>query len=153
MATQTVTKPLFGATSHPTKHTVPYFASVVIDYSTTTHTSTDVMSAITIPANTMVIACGIDVLTADAGTGQIDLVDSVHSNTYVTSATIAATGQMLHSNVIGALGSTEVFVSYDTTDTLDVTQSVAVFTTAKIRVWALMLDYTDPIEEQRVTFA
>ncbi len=153
MATLKVTKPVFGATSHPTKHNVPYFTSIVIDYTTQTHASTDVIEAITIPANTMVIACGIDVLTLDAGTGKIDLVDSVHSNTYVAALEPSAAGQMLHSNAIGALGSTEVFVSYDATDTLDVTHSVAVLTTAVIRVWAIMCDYTDPIEAQRVTIA
>jgi len=153
MVTQVVTKPVFGASGHPTKHNLPYFTSIVIDYSTQTHTSSDVIEAITIPANTMVIACGIDVLTLDAGTGKLDLVDSVHSNTYVAAATLAATGQMLHSNAIGALGSTEVFVSYDATDTLDVTNSVAVLTTGVVRVWAIMCDYTDPVETQRVTIA
>lgn len=146
MATQTVTKPLFGASGHDTKRNVPYFNSIVIDYASQTHTSTDVIEALHVPANTMVLAAGIDVLTLDAGTGQVALGDG--TVVYVAAGTLAAAGQEPHSDAVA-----EMFVSYDAANTLDVTHSVAVMTTAKIRVWAIMLDYTDPVESQRVTIA
>ncbi len=146
MATLTVTKPLFGSSGHDSKHNVPYFTSIVIDYATQSHGSTDVIEAIHIPANTMILAAGIDILTLDAGSGELALGDG--SVTYVAASTAAAAGQETHSDAIG-----EVFVSHDTANTLDVTHSVAIMTTAKIRVWAIMCDYTDPVEEQRVTIA
>ncbi len=148
MATQTITKPLFGATGHTTKANAPYLSSVVIDFAATTHTSSDVFEAIHIPANTMVLAAGIDVLTLDAGTGKVDLVDSLNSITYVAALVITSAGQLAASDATA-----EMFVAYDSADTLDVTVSVAVFTTGVIRPWAVLMDMTNPIETQRVTFA
>ncbi len=146
MATQTVTKPLFGASGHNDKGNVPYFSSIVLDFSTFTHTSSDVIEAIHIPANTMVVAAGLDVLTLDAGSGTLALGDG--SVVYVAASTAAATGQETHSDDVA-----EMFVSYDTANTLDVTIATAVLTTGVVRVWAILLDYTDPIETQRVTLA
>ncbi len=146
MVTQTITKPLFGATGQSEGKNHPYFTSIVLDFSTITHTSSDVFEVISIPANTMVLAAGVDVLTLDAGSGTLALGDG--SVVYVAASTAAAAGQETHSDAIG-----EVFVSYDTANTLDLTVATAVLTTGVVRVWAIMCDYTDPIEAQRVTFA
>lgn len=149
MATQTITKPLFGATGQSEGHNLPYFTSIVIDFGATTHTSTDVFATISVPVDTMVLAAGIDVLTVDAAgnSGQIDLVDSVNSVTYVASAIPTTLGAMTSSDATA-----EMFVTYSTLDTLDVTVSVGILD-GKVRVWALMCDLTDPITAQRVTFA
>ena len=40
-------------------------ASEVVDFSSTTNAATDTFDVIAIPANTMVLAAGVDVLTAD----------------------------------------------------------------------------------------
>ena len=153
MATQVITKPVFGASGHDTKRNVPYFNSVVLDFAGTNlngnHTSTDVFSAISVPANSCVCACGIDILTVDTGGVTLALSSSAPATTYVEAGATTSAGQMaLSLNAVG-----EMWSYFDAADTLDMTLAVAVATTLKVRVWALILDYTDPIEEQRVTFA
>jgi hypothetical protein len=147
MVTQTITKPLFGASGHPTKHNLPYFTSIVLDFGSTSHTNADVFEAITVPANTMVIAAGVDLLTADAAGNSGTLALGDGSVVYVAAATVATTGQMTHSDAVA-----EMFVSYDTINTLDLTVATGVLD-GVVRIWALMVDYTDPIIAQRVTFA
>ncbi len=147
MATQTITKPLFGASGHDTKRNVPYFNSIVLDFSATSHTSSDVFEIIHIPANTMVIAAGVDLLSADAAGNSGTLALGDGSVVYVAAATVASTGQMTHSDAVA-----EMFVSYDTANTLDLTVATGLLD-GTVRVWAVMMDYLDPITEQRVTFA
>lgn len=147
MATQTITKPLFGASGHDTKHNLPYFTSIVLDFAATTHTSSDVFEVIHIPADSMLVAAGIDVLTVDAAgnSGTVALGDG--SVTYVTAAVPTALGQMTHSDALA-----ELFVSFAAANTLDLTVATGILD-GKVRVWAVMLDYSDPIVAQRVTFA
>lgn len=152
MATQTITKPIFGSSGHDTKRNVPYFNSVVLDFAGTNlngnHTATDVFAAISVPASTTVCACGIDILTVDTGGVTLALSSSAPAVTYVAAGATTSAVQMTGLDAVG-----EMWSHFDAADTLDVTLAVAVATTLKIRVWALMLDYTDPITEQRVTFA
>jgi len=150
MATYTVTKPLVGTGSPSEGSNHPYFMSVVIDFSSQTNVATDVFSALTIAAKSMVIAAGIDILTKDTAgnSSTLDLVDSVNSVTYVAAAA--------HSSAAGAMTSSdaaaEMFVTYDTADTLDVTIGTGA-SNALVRVWAIVQDYSNPITAQRVVMA
>ncbi len=147
MATQTITKPLFGASGHDTKRNVPYYTSIVIDFSSQSHTSTDVFETIHIPAGTMIVAAGVEKLVADSlgSSNQMALDDG--SVTYVAAAVTTGTGQMTGLDAIG-----ELYVHFAAANTLDLTLSVGK-ANGTVRVWAVMLDTTDPITEQRVTFA
>ncbi len=149
MATFTITKPLFGASGQSEGKNHPYFTSIIIDFGTTTNATNDVFATISVPVDTMVVAAGIDVLTVDAAgnSGTLDLVDSVNSVTYVAAAVPTSLGAMTSSDATA-----EMFVTYSTADTLDVTVATGAVD-GKVRVWAIMCDYTDPIVAQRVTFA
>jgi len=52
-------------------------ASEVVDFSSTTNAATDTFDIIGIPANTVVLAAGFDVLSPGTGSGTIALGDSV----------------------------------------------------------------------------
>ena len=68
-------------------------ASEVVDFSSTTNAATDTFDIIGIPANTVVLAAGFDVLSAGTGTGTIALGDSVDGDQYVAAVAPTSTGQ------------------------------------------------------------
>ena len=73
-----------------------YAQSVVIDGTSTALTSGDVYQALRVPANTCVIAAGIDVLTAGTGTGTVALGDG--SLTYVAAVAPTSATQLAVAN-------------------------------------------------------
>ena len=147
MATQTITKPLFGTSGHDTKHNVPYYTSIVIDFATQSHTSTDVFEVISLPIGTMVLAAGIEKLTADSDGNSNTLALGDGSVVYVAADVSTGTGQMTGLDAIG-----ELYVHFAAANTLDLTLAVGKLN-GKVRVWAVLMDTTDPITAQRVTFA
>ena len=100
-------------------------------------TSGDVYQAINVPANSVVLNAGIDKITAGTGTGTLALGDG--TVTYVAAAVQTAAGAMTSGDAVG-----EMFVSYPTADTLDVTVATA-DVNSKVRVWALMADCEGPV--------
>ncbi len=149
MTAYTVTLPLASTSGKPsTGHNEPYFMSVVIDFSSQTNAASDTFAALTIPAKTMVLNAGIDILTVNSlGSNDSELALGGGA-TYVTAATYnSSTGAMTSGNAVG-----EMFVTYDAADTLDVTVTVSEGN-GVIRVWAIFCDTSDPITAQRVTIA
>ena len=108
-----------------------YVQSTVIDGTSTALTNGDVYQAINLPANSIVMSAGIDVITAGTGTGTLALGDG--SVTYVAAATQSA-GQMTSGDAVA-----ELAVTYAAADTLDVTVGTA-DVNSKVRVWALLAD-------------
>ena len=115
-----------GTTGHVAGNAVAktYVQSTVIDGTSTALTNGDVYQAINLPANSIVMSAGIDVITAGTGTGTLALGDG--SVTYVAAATQSA-GQMTSGDAVA-----ELAVTYAAADTLDVN--------SKVRVWALIAD-------------
>ena len=132
MATLTQTGAGTGQ-GHVSSNTIPkvYVQSTVIDGTSTALTSGDVYQAINVPANSVVLSAGIDVITAGTGTGTLALGDG--SVTYVAAATQSA-GQMTSGDAVA-----ELAVTYAAADTLDVTVGTA-DVNSKVRVWALLAD-------------
>ena len=132
MATLTQTGAGTGQ-GHVSSNTIPkvYVQSTVIDGTSTALTNGDVYQAINIPANSIVMSAGIDVITAGTGTGTLALGDG--SVTYVAAATQSA-GQMTSGDAVA-----ELAVTYAAADTLDVTVGTA-DVNSKVRVWALLAD-------------
>jgi len=108
-----------------------YAQSTVIDGTSTALTSGDVYQAINVPANSLVLNAGIDVITAGTGTGTLALGDG--TVTYVAAATQTA-GQMTSGDALA-----ELAVTYAAADTLDVTVATA-NVNSKVRVWAVLVD-------------
>ena len=132
MATLTITGGT-GTTGHVAGNAVAktYVQSTVIDGTSTALTNGDVYQAINLPANSIVMSAGIDVITAGTGTGTLALGDG--SVTYVAAATQSA-GQMTSGDAVA-----ELAVTYAAADTLDVTVGTA-DVNSKVRVWALIAD-------------
>ena len=132
MATLTQTGAGTGQ-GHASSGGVPkvYAQSTVIDGTSTALTSGDVYQAINVPANSVVLSAGIDVITAGTGTGTLALGDG--TVTYVAAATQSA-GQMTSGDALA-----ELAVTYAAADTLDVTVGTA-DVNSKVRVWALLAD-------------
>ena len=122
-----------GTTGHVAGNAVAktYVQSTVIDGTSTALTNGDVYQAINLPANSIVVSAGIDVITAGTGTGTLALGDG--SVTYVAAATQSA-GQMTSGDAVA-----ELAVTYAAADTLDVTVGTA-DVNSKVRVWALIAD-------------
>ena len=132
MATLTQTGAGTGQ-GHASSGGVPkvYAQSTVIDGTSTALTSGDVYQAINVPANSVVLSAGIDVITAGTGTGTLALGDG--TVTYVAAATQTA-GQMTSGDALA-----ELAVTYAAADTLDVTVATA-NVNSKVRVWAVLVD-------------
>ena len=122
-----------GTTGHVAGNAVAktYVQSTVIDGTSTALTNGDVYQAINLPANSIVMSAGIDVITAGTVTGTLALGDG--SVTYVAAATQSA-GQMTSGDAVA-----ELAVTYAAADTLDVTVGTA-DVNSKVRVWALIAD-------------
>ena len=132
MATLTQTGAGTGQ-GHVSSNTIPkvYVQSTVIDGTSTALTNGDVYQAINVPANSIVMSAGIDVITAGTGTGTLALGDG--TVTYVAAATQSA-GQMTSGDALA-----ELAVTYAAADTLDVTVATA-NVNSKVRVWAILVD-------------
>ena len=132
MATLTQTGAGTGQ-GHASSGGVPkvYAQSTVIDGTSTALTSGDVYQAINVPANSVVLSAGIDVITAGTGTGTLALGDG--TVTYVAAATQSA-GHMTSGDALA-----ELAVTYAAADTLDVTVATA-NVNSKVRVWAVLVD-------------
>ena len=109
-----------------------YVQSTVIDGTSTALTSGDVYQAINVPANSLVLNAGVDVITAGTGTGTLALGDG--TVTYVAAAVQTSAGQMTSGDALA-----ELAVTYAAADTLDVTVATA-NVNSKVRVWAVLVD-------------
>ena len=129
----TLTQTGAGTVGHMASNAVPkvYAQSTVIDGTSTALTSGDVYQAINVPANSLVLNAGVDVITAGTGTGTLALGDG--TVTYVAAATQSA-GQMTSGDALA-----ELAVTYAAADTLDVTVATA-NVNSKVRVWAVLVD-------------
>jgi len=122
--------------------------SEVVDFSSTTNAATDTFDIIGIPANTVVLAAGFDVLSAGTGTGTIALGDSVDGDQYVTAVAPTSTGQQA---VLAAP------FAYSSADSIRATIATAAVN-AKVRVWATMVSLDKggsdaDTDAQNVTFS
>ena len=125
--------------------------SEVIDFtSTTTANSGDTFDAIGIPANTLVMSAGVDVLVADTAgnSGKIAIGDSTDPDQYVDEVAPSSTGQQ------ALLVAPEAYSAGD-----DIRLTIATGAiNGKVRVWATMMsldkDGTDVDgDSMNVTFA
>ena len=146
MATYNVTGP-GGTTGHPTRGRRPYLVENTIDISAINGDSgaaqNDVIQALDIPAETLVMEAGIEVLTALSSSvtlylgitgGDVDIY--VDGDTNATGySTLTATARHISAAA----------------DTLDVLVLSADSTAGKIRVWAVMCDISGVDETDRNT--
>jgi hypothetical protein len=114
---------------------IPRVISDVVDFSSTTNASSDTFDVLPIPANSLVLAAGVDVLTADGAgnSGTIAVGDSVDADQYAAAATVAATGQMT---------TIDANYAYSSADAIRLTIGTGAIN-AKVRVWACVISLDD----------
>ena len=145
MATYNVTGP-GGTTGHPTRTRRPYLVENTIDVSAINGDSgaaqNDILQVLDVPAETLVINAGLEVLTALSSSVTLDMGDGDTVDIYVDGDT-NATGY-------AALTGTARHIAASA-DTLDVLVLSAASSAGKIRVWAVMCDVSGVDETDRNT--
>jgi len=157
MATWTVTGG--GSTGHSASAPTVKVYSEIVDFSEFTTAATDVIQVIELPANSLVLYAGMDVLTADSSgnSNQLSLGDADDVDRYVAASTptagIETTVARAGTSVMGTTSAGYGY--YAAADTIDIVSSAGVTTTAKVRVFAVVADCDGhgDNESQNVTFA
>ena len=110
---------------------IPRVISDVVDFSSTTNATGDTFDVLPIAANSLVLAAGVDVLTADdaGNSGTIAVGDSVDADQYAAAATVAAAGQMT---------TLDANYAYSSADAIRLTIGTGAIN-AKVRVWACVM--------------
>ena len=134
-----------GTTGHPSNGRTPYLVENTIDVSAINSSagtvSGDIVQALDVPAETLVMTAGVEVITALSSSATIDIGwatatsgnDSADGDRWVDGDT-NATG---YSTILVATGGAVAFAA---ADTIDATIAGADSSAGKIRVWAVMCD-------------
>ena len=124
--------------------------SEVVDFSSTTNAGGDTFDVIGVPANTLVLAAGCDILTADTAgnSGTLAVGDSSGAAIYSAAAAPTSTGQKTL---------TDDPKAYSAGDDIRLTVATGAIN-AKVRVWATMISLDKggsdvDADTQNVTFA
>jgi len=146
MATYNVTG-VGGTTGHPSNGRTPYLVENTIDVSAVNGDSgaaqNDVLQAMDIPAETVIMEAGIEVLTALSSSVTLDLGITGGDVDIYTDGDTNATGY-------STLTATARHVAASA-DTLDVLVLSAAAAAGKIRVWAIMCDVSGINESDQNT--
>jgi hypothetical protein len=146
MATYNVTG-VGGTTGHPSNGRTPYLVENTIDVSAVNSDSgaaqNDVLQAMDIPAETVIMEAGIEVLTACSSSVTLDLGITGGDVDIYTDGDTNATGY-------STLTATARHVAASA-DTLDVLVLSAASSAGKIRVWAIMCDVSGINESDQNT--
>ena len=148
MATYNVTGP-GGTTGHPTRSRRPYLVENTIDVSAINGDSgaaqNDILQVLDVPAETLVINAGLEVLTALSSSVTLDMGDGDTVDIYVDGDTNATGYAAQHADT------TNVGKTYGSADTIDVKVLDAASSAGKIRVFAVMCDISGIDETDRNT--
>lgn len=94
----------------------PYMVTAAVDFSTTTNASGDRFNLILVPAGTMVVAAGVEIITGGTGSGTLrPAIDTTYfSAAYATTVAGYDTGSRTSTNtVVGANNTLDLLVGTD----------------------------------------
>ena len=153
MATYNVTG-VGGTTGHPSNGRTPYMVENTIDVSAVNGDSgsaqDDVLKCIDVPAETLVMAAGLEVLTACSSSVVIDIG--------VTGSTAGFSDPDAYVDAYDATGAAYAprdvadaapMLTCKVADTIDALMAGAASTAGKIRVWAVLCDISGVDETDR----
>ena len=126
-----------GTTGHPSNGRTPYLVENTIDMSTSGFqpAANDIVQALDIPAESIVMNAGIEVLTASPSGVTLDMGDGDTVDIYVDGLDSTSTGySAVHQDV---LSTGKIYAS---ADTIDIKVLGAQDTTGKVRAWAVVCD-------------
>jgi len=125
-----------GSTAgHPSTRRKPYWVENTVDFSLFDPAANDIVQMLNVPAETLVINAGIEVLTASSSGVTLDLGDAGDVDKYVDGLDSTSTG-----NGAIVINASNIGHVYGSADTIDVKVLGAQDTAGKVRVWALMCD-------------
>ena len=156
MATWTITGG--GNTGHSADGKKVRVISEIVDFSEFTISTNDVIQVIELPANSLVLYAGLDVLTADGAgnSGTLSLGDGADVDRYVAASTVTAGIEVTRARAgDSSLGTTSVgYAYYAAADTIDLVNATGTID-AKVRVFAVVADCDGlgDTEGQNVTFS
>tara|TARA_Y100000385_G_scaffold100449_1_gene103831 strand:- start:268 stop:681 length:414 start_codon:yes stop_codon:yes gene_type:complete len=108
----------------------PQIVEVVLDFSSTSLTTSDSVEVFTMNANTLVLMAGVEVLTAaSTGSPVLDLGDDADDDLYVAALSGSATGHEINNAA----------KFYTAADTIDLIANTATFD-GKVRVFAVIAE-------------
>jgi len=142
-----------GTTGHPSNGRTPYLVENTIDLAQlragTGPDQNDVLQCIDIPAETLVMGAGVEVLTALASSSTVDVgITGVDPDIFVDAHDATGTGYAQFDTV-----DVTAMLTVGSADTLDVLLEGASSATGKIRVWAVMCDISGIDESDNNTDA
>ena len=156
MATWTITGG--GNTGHSADGKKVRVISEIVDFSEFTISTNDVIQVIELPANSLVLYAGLDVLTADGAgnSGTLSLGDGADVDRYVSASTVTAGIEVTRARAgDSSLGTTSVgYAYYAAADTIDLVNATGTMD-CKLRVFAVVADCDGlgDTEGQNVTFS
>ena len=157
MATLTVTGNTASPVALPTGRAVRCVTQVV-DFSSFTNASGDVVQVIEVPANTLCLYAGLDVLTADGAgnSGTLSLGDGADVDRYISASTATAGMETTRARAgDSSMGTTSVgYGVYAAADTIDLTIATGAVD-CKVRVFCVLADFDGEgdSEAQKVSIA
>ena len=131
----TYSKVTGGTAGHPSTRRKPYWVENTVDLSLFDPAANDVVQVLNVPAETLVINAGIEVLTASPSSVTLDVGDGGDVDRYIDGLDSTSTGhgaQVANASNVGHV--------YGSADTIDVKVLGAQDTASKLRVWAVMCD-------------
>jgi len=136
-----------GTVGHSAIKRVPYLVENTVDMSgfDPTHSPADTVQMLNIPAETCVLAAGLEVLTVSPSSVVYDLgITSVDADIFVDAHDATSTGYAQFDAVDAT-----AMLTVSSADTLDLLVGGAQDTSSKIRVWAIMCDISGVDETDR----
>ena len=124
-----------GTTGHPANGRTPYLVENTIDFTPFDPAANDIVQAIDIPAESIVLNAGLEVLTASPSSVTLDLGDAGDVDKYVDGYDSTSTGY-----AAAVINASNVGHVYGSADTIDIKVLGAQDTSAKVRVWAVVCD-------------
>ena len=136
-----------GTTGYSAKGPNVKVLSQVVDLTNSdfdTLAATDTIEVLSIPAGSIVLSAGYEILTAGTGTGTLSLGDGGDPDRYVAAVVQTAAGQK-------AALATNVPHLYTAADTIDLLSATAVCN-SKVNVWAVICDCNNVEDNMLVTY-
>ena len=130
-----------GTTGHPSNGRTPYLVENTVDFSSFDPAAADIIQMIDVPIETLVMAAGLEVLTASSSSVTMDLgitgTTAGHSDfdAFVDAYDATATG---HAPMDATDASAMLICK--AAETIDIVTAGAQDTAGKVRVWAVLCD-------------
>ena len=137
----TVDKTTGGTAGHPSTRRKPYYVENTVDNSLFDPAAADIIQCLNVPAETLVMAAGLEVLTASSTSVTFDLgitgstAGHHDPDCWVDAFDATGTGHA----PVDATDAAAMLIC-KTADTIDILTAGAADTAGKVRVWAVLCD-------------